>query len=402
MMKRHVMMKRQVSLMGFCSDTRGFSTTIDVLIFLVLISIASVILLPTITGNIQVRSVMDSKSQSESSRMLATILNGRMDEFEYAVAGDELDAIAGTVNDSSLYLAGKKLILGRELKHRTFADIAAEDAAAQWVIYQNGERIQLNFLLTNYTNGLESAMKKYLDSQIADRYGYNLTVVWRPVVNAPVGSDVMVGEKVPDNAYVETSHIVMPYDLDFSRARVEMIVDDNFNTTWGNISSTFAYLKNGTGNRTLIEDEITQEIFDSINNTADAAIDDLIDNTLVPVIDETQDTVTGQINNLLPENGTELINRINGTIIDILEGEGIIVNGSVSDTFRSYLKKSAKDKTRRISDSEIRAMTTELSDMYVNDVMTIEDVKESIYTEVFSRISLNRAEITLSIWERRG
>ena len=194
----------------------------------------------------------------------------------------------------------------------------------------------------------------------------------------------------------------MPYDLDFSRARVEMIVDDNFNTTWGNISSTFAYLKNGTGNRTLIEDEITQEIFDSINNTADAAIDDLIDNTLVPVIDETQDTVTGQINNLLPENGTELINRINGTIIDILEGEGIIVNGSVSDTFRSYLKKSAKDKTRRISDSEIRAMTTELSDMYVNDVMTIEDVKESIYTEVFSRISLNRAEITLSIWERRG
>ncbi|TRZ91467.1 MAG: hypothetical protein D4R88_01875 [Methanosarcinales archaeon] len=401
-MKRHVMMKRQVSLMGFCSDTRGFSTTIDVLIFLVLISIASVILLPTITGNIQVRSVMDSKSQSESSRMLATILNGRMDEFEYAVAGDELDAIAGTVNDSSLYLAGKKLILGRELKHRTFADIAAEDAAAQWVIYQNGERIQLNFLLTNYTNGLESAMKKYLDSQIADRYGYNLTVVWRPVVNAPVGSDVMVGEKVPDNAYVETSHIVMPYDLDFSRARVEMIVDDNFNTTWGNISSTFAYLKNGTGNRTLIEDEITQEIFDSINNTADAAIDDLIDNTLVPVIDETQDTVTGQINNLLPENGTELINRINGTIIDILEGEGIIVNGSVSDTFRSYLKKSAKDKTRRISDSEIRAMTTELSDMYVNDVMTIEDVKESIYTEVFSRISLNRAEITLSIWERRG
>ncbi|MDD5617130.1 MAG: hypothetical protein PHH85_13125 [Candidatus Methanoperedens sp.] len=388
--------------MSFCSDTRGFSTTIDVLIFLVLISIASVILLPTITGNIQVRSVMDSKSQSESSRMLATILNGRMDEFEYAVAGEELDAIAGTANDSSLYLAGKKLILGRELKHRTFADIAAEDAAAQWVIYHNGERIQLNFLLTNYTNGLESAMKKYLDSQIADRYSYNLTVVWRPVVNAPVGSDVRIGERVPGNAYVETSHIAMPYDLDFSRARVEMIVDDNFNTTWGNISSTFSYLKNGTGNRTQIEDEITQEIFDSINSTTDAAVDDLMDNTLVPVIDEAQDTVTGQINNLLPGNGTELINSINGTIIDILEDEGIIVNESVSDTFKSYLKGYAKEETRRISDSEIRAMATELSDMYVNDVMTIEDVKESIYTEVFSRISINRAEVTLSIWERRG
>lgn len=395
-------MKRQVSLVSFYSDTRGFSTTIDVLIFLVLISIASVILLPTITGNIQVRSVMDSKSQSESSRMLATILNGRMDEFEYAVAGEELDAIAGHVNDSSLYLAGKKLILGRELKHRTFADIAAEDAAAQWVIYQNRERIQLNFLLTNYTNGLESAMKKYLDGQIADRYSYNLTVVWRPVVNAPVGSDVRIGEHVPDNAFVETSHIAMPYDLDFSRARVEMIVDDNFNTTWGNITSTFDYLKSGTGNRAQIEDEITQEIFDSIDSTVDPAVDDLVDNTIGPVIDEAQDAVAGQINNLLPENGTSLINNINGTIIDILEKEGIIVNGSISDTFKSYLKESAKEEMRRISDSEIRAMATELSDMYVNDVMTIEDVKESIYTEVFSRISINRAEITLSIWERRG
>jgi competence protein ComGC len=132
------MMKRQ---MNFYSDARGFSTTFDVLIFLALISIAAVILLPTITGNIQVRSVIDSKSQSQSSRILTTILNGRMDEFEYTPAGEQLDAIAGPVNDSSIYIAGKKLILGRELKHKAFADIAAEDAAAQWVIYHNGQRI---------------------------------------------------------------------------------------------------------------------------------------------------------------------------------------------------------------------------------------------------------------------
>jgi hypothetical protein len=47
-------------------------------------------------------------------------------------------------------------------------------------------------------------------------------------------------------------------------------------------------------------------------------------------------------------------------------------------------------------------MVTEHSDMYVNDVISIEDVRESIYTEVFSRISISRAEVTLSIWGRRG
>lgn len=392
-------MKRQVN---FYPDERGFSTTFDVLIFLVLISIAAVILLPTITGNIQIRAVIDSKSQSQSSRMLATILNGRMDEFEYTPAGDQLDAIAGQVNESSLYRTGKKLILGRELKHKTFADIAAEDAAAQWVIYPNGQRIQLNFLLTNYTSSLDSAMKEYLDRQIGDRYGYNLTVIWRPVVNAPIGGDVGIGERVPNNAYVETAYITMPYRVDLSRERVEMIVNESFNSTFGNISSTFAQLKNDTSNRTQIEDEISQEIFDSINSTIDEAVVTLMDETVAPVIDEAQDTVAGQINDLLPEGGNGLIGSINETITGTLEDEGIIVNGSLSDTLKSYLLETAKQETRTISGREIRSLVTELADMYVNDVMTIEDVKESIVTEVFSRIRTNRAEVTLSIWERRS
>jgi len=392
-------MKRQVN---FYSDTRGFSTTFDVLIFLVLISVAAVILLPTITGNIQVRSVIDSKSQSESSRVLTTILNGRMDEFEYTPAGEQLDALAGSVNDSSIYVAGKKLILGRELRHKAFADIAAEDAAAQWVIYHNGERIQLNILMTNYTSSLDSAMKEYLDRQIGDRYSYNLTVVWRPIVNAPLGSDIRIGEQVPENAFVETAYITMPYKVEFSRERVEMIVNESFNTTFGNISSTFAYLKTDASNRTQIEAEISQEIFDSINSTIDEAVVILMDETVVPVIDEAQDAVAGQINNLLPDGGNGLVESINGTIMRILDEEGIFVNGSLSDTLKSYIKEEAKQETRTISEREIKYLVTELADMYVNDVMTIEDVKESIITEVFSRVRISRAEVTLSIWERRS
>lgn len=392
-------MKKQVN---FFSDTGGFSTSIDVLIFLVLISIASVILLPTIAGNIQVQAVMDSKSQVQSSRMLMTILNGRIDEFEYTTAGEQLDAIAGSINDSSLYTMGKKLILGRELKHRTFADIAAEDAAAQWVIYQKGKSIRLNLLMTNYTNSLESTMKEYLDGQIADRYSYNFTVVWRPITNVPLGSDVRIGEEVPDNAFVETAFITMPYNVNFSRRRVETIVNMTFNTTSGNISSTFAHLKKDATNRRQIEDEISQEIFDSIDVTIDEAVVDLVDETMGPFVDEAQDTVAGHINNLLPEGRDELIDSINGTIISALEEEGIVVNGSLSGMFKLYLREVAKEETRRISNEEIRTKVTELSDMYVNDVMTIDEVREKIHAIVFSRISISRAEASLSIWERRG
>jgi competence protein ComGC len=393
------MMKRQ---MDFYPDERGFSTTFDVLLFLVLISIAAVILLPTITGNIQVKSVIESKSQSQSSRMLTTILNGRMDEFEYTPAGEQLDAIAGPLNDSSIYVAGKKLIIGRELRHKVFSDIAAEDAAAEWVIYHNGQRIQLNILLTNYTSSLDNALKGYLDRQIGDRYSYNLTVIWRPIVNAPIGSDIRIGEQVPDNAFVETAYITMPYKTDLSRERVEIIVNESFNSTFGNISSAFEYLKKDASNRTQIESEISQEIFDSINGTIDEAVVTLMDETLAPVIDEAQDSVAGQINSLLPEGGNGLIDSINETIIATLVDEGIFVNGSLSDTLKSYIKDKAKQDTRTISEREIRSLVTELADKYVNDVMNIEAVKESITTEVFSRVQINRAELTLSIWERRS
>src|SRR3989337_2462405 len=106
----------------FYKDTRGFSTTFDILLFLVMVSIAAVILLPSITGNTQIKTAIQSKNQKESSGMLLTLLNGRVDEFEYSVAGDQMDALAGQFNDSQIYLSVKKSIAGKELKHRTFAD----------------------------------------------------------------------------------------------------------------------------------------------------------------------------------------------------------------------------------------------------------------------------------------
>ncbi len=175
------------------------------------------ILLPSITGNTQIKSALESKSQENSGDTLLTLLNGRVYEFEYIVAGDQLDAVAGPLNNSSVFATGKKIIAGKELKHKTFSDIAAENAAVQWVIYYNGTRTQLNFMMTNYSNSSKNIMKNYLDEQIGDRYDYNFTVLWRPFTSVPIGGDLDIGEPVPDNAYVESVYITMPYHIVISR-----------------------------------------------------------------------------------------------------------------------------------------------------------------------------------------
>jgi hypothetical protein len=95
--------------------------------------------------------------------------------------------------------------------------------------------------------------------------------------------------------------------------------------------------------------------------------------------------------------GQELNDRINNT----LDEENANINGTMSDKLKFYLKTAAKEDIQSASSEEIRSLTTELVDMYVNNVITIDEVKDRILTEVSSRININRAQATLSIWEKR-
>jgi len=386
----------------FLSDTCGFSTAFDIFLFLVLISISAVILLPSITGNTQIKSALESKSQEHSGETLLTLLNGRVDEFEYVVAGDQMDSLAGPLNNTSVYTTGKKIIAGKELKHKTFSDIAAENAAAQWVIYYNGTRIQLNFLMTNYSDSSKNTMKNYLDKQIGDRYAYNFTVVWRPFTNVLIGGNLDIGEQVPDNAYVESAYITMPYHTELKRKQVEMIIEENFNKSeFGNLSSMLEELKNNETMREEIETEISNRINDTINETIDESVDLIVDEKLSPVLDDSRNKMIEDVNGLLLKSEMPLNQELNDWINNTLDNVSANINGTMSEKLKIFLKKAAKEEFLAASGEEIKSFTTELVDMYVNNAITLDQAKDRILAEVFSRININCAQATLSIWEKR-
>jgi len=393
---------KQIFGTDFFNDTNGFSTTFDIFLFLILISVCAVILLPSITGDVQIKSALESKSQKNAGDTLLTLLNGRVDEFEYIVSCDQMDAVAGQAVNSPVYLAGKKIIAGKELKHKTFSDIAAENAAVQWVVYYNGTRTQLNCKMTNYSNSSKNIMEKYLDNQIGDRYDYNFTVVWRPFTDAPIGGNLDIGEPVPDNAYVESTYITMPYHIGISRKRVEDIIENNFNNSkFGNLSITLEELKNNETMREAIEIEISDRINDTINDTVDDSVDIIVDKKLGPVLDDARNKMIEGVNNLLSEPEVLFNREINDGINNTLDAVSANVSGTILEKLKIYLKKAAKEEIRSGSGHEIKSFTTELADMYVNNATTIEEVKDSILTEVVSRININRAHATLSIWEKR-
>lgn len=392
----------QKSNISFLTDTCGFSTTFDVILFLILISISAVILLPSITGNTQINSALSSKNQENSGDTLLTLFNGRVDNFEYTVACDQMDALAGTFNNSSVYTAGKKIIAGKELKHKTFSDIAAENVAAQWVIYYNGTRIQLNFMMTNYSKSSKNIMKNYLDTQIGDRYSYNFTVLWRPFTNVPIGGNLDIGEPVPRNAYVESAYISMPYHIGLTRDQVEGIIENNFNNSeFGTLSSILGEIKANETARVVLENEITNNINDAINDTVNGSVDLVVDEKLGPMLDQARNKMMGDVDNLLSGSGVFLGKELNDGINNTLDEENANINGAMSDKLKIYLKTSAKEEIQTTSGEEIRSFTTDLVDMYVNNAITVDEVKDRILTEVFSRVNINRAQATLSLWEKR-
>jgi hypothetical protein len=392
----------QKTRISFLTDTCGFSTTFDVLLFLILISICAVILLPTFTGNTQINSALSSKNQENSGDTLLTLLNGRVDDFEYTVAGDQMDSLAGTFNKSSVYTYGKKIIAGKELKHKTFSDIAAENVAGQWAIYYNGTKIQLNFMMTNYSNSSQNIMKNYLDTRIGDLYSYNFTVIWRPFTNLPIGGNIDIGEPVPGNAYVESAYISMPYHIGLTRSQVEEIIDEKFNNSQlGNLSSTLDEIKTNETARVALENKITITINDAINDTVNGSVDLVVDEKLGPMLDDAWNKMIGDTNNLLMGSGAFLAQELNDRINNTVEAENINVNSTMSDKLKFYIKIAAKEELQAASGQEIRSFTTELVDMYVNKAMTTDEVKDLILTEVFSRVNINQAQATLSIWEKR-
>jgi len=125
--------------MQMIKDTRGFSSSIDVLLFLVLVSVSAVLLAPAMVGNTQLMALHDTSAAEHNSQVLLSLQNGRVDDFSYAVAGAQMDYLVNETLgpdavDSGIYLTGKKLVAGREINHKTFADLASESVASQFTL----------------------------------------------------------------------------------------------------------------------------------------------------------------------------------------------------------------------------------------------------------------------------
>ncbi|HIH45220.1 MAG TPA: hypothetical protein HA257_09195 [Candidatus Methanoperedenaceae archaeon] len=329
---------------------------------------------------------------------MLTILNGRVDDFFYAVGGSQMDAavemaFGGDSVNSSVYQNAKKFIAGNELKHKTFSDIAAESAASQFVIYHGGYRVQLNFLTEEYRMHLNELMKSYLDDRLGARYRYNASVAWRPFVGVPVGGDATVGEPVPSTAYTESAYITIPSGTEFNRASLAGMIREEI----ANIESNLTIAKNSTL-RAGVEANISADIHSALDKTIDYASGEIINATLYSI--ERKTSKVSQFDAMLPGGQGGLDSAVNESMsLSLSNDTSITTNGSLNERLVSYIRFIVKADMLLLTQDEIDALAADMVDRSVagEDV----DVENTVTSYVLSRVDVRRARLTLAIWERR-
>jgi type II secretory pathway pseudopilin PulG len=387
--------------MQMIKDTRGFSSSIDVLLFLVLVSVSAVLLAPAMVGNTQLMALHDTSAAEHNSQVLLSLQNGRVDDFSYAVAGAQMDYLVnGTLGpdavDSGIYLTGKKLVAGREINHKTFADLASESVASQFTIYRDDGSVRLNLLTDEYRSNMDTQMQDYLDMQIGDRYNYNVSVVWRPFRDVPIGGETHMGRPVPDTAYVESSWITMTYHTEYTRYYVENLINSELEAIGLDLANASVVPREET------EELIAGHINDAINRTVDDAVGAIVKMTIEQTIERAQTAINQQVDNVVPGNNSGISDIIIDEVLAELRNDPTFIEDAslgLSEQITEYTQEVAREEVHAVIAGEVDALASDITDQYVSNAATVEEAKDEVLDYVFSRIDISRAQMTLALWD---
>ena len=102
----------------------GYSTVFDALFLLVLISLAGVLLMPSMQAEKQYSAAGYVTSSEMDTYVLESLLSCKLEDFEYEIS--PLSALNISTPENSVVENPSHTLFAKEQKHRTFADLVAE------------------------------------------------------------------------------------------------------------------------------------------------------------------------------------------------------------------------------------------------------------------------------------
>lgn len=192
------------------TDEKAFSSSMDAILFLILVSVSAVILFPGIAADEQYHSAAYLSTQDMDTHIINTIMSGTTDNFEYRLKPTEIAGIDVNILEDSILGNAEKTLFAKEQRHRTLSDLVAEGLVLDLMIEKNGTEKSLNPMTKMQSIETERMIEIYLERTMGQRYNYRFEAHWEPVTDYDIHSDIVVGEVAPADAIRQKARISLP------------------------------------------------------------------------------------------------------------------------------------------------------------------------------------------------
>ena len=415
----------------------------DAVLFVIMVSMSGVALLPALQSDIAIESSVDKHREHIADEALNTLLVSRADKLSYKVAGDIMDDAAGSIgidnSSDGLYSSILNWILAREQLHKTYSNLIAENLGCQirlpFSIFGNN---RFNIFTGDYDRQLKKSIESFLNFYLGDKYNYNFTAIWHPIKGIRLGGEINIGSTPPNkNCYVSKSNIIMPYRptftvngtrVNFTRYWLEeevlknIPVVDNITIIVQDFNNGKRPYENRSNASIAIKENITNLAYDflvdgiykgdeklfvgiaslfleyglsSLKNAFDSfsekALNDLMGESL-----GTADSFFASMSDVKNPIAKVLADEINKIIQEII-GDNF---GSLSDGF-DRLGVYLITEIENMLNSVVLPYIESFIDFVFEEIDTI-DIYNFVLSWLFDRISINKAEVRLTVWGARG
>ncbi len=387
------------------TDRMAFSSTIDAMFFLVMISVTAVLLMPSIMADNQYDAAGYTAIQEFDTHLLESLLSSSADDFEYEI--EPLAVVNISIPSNSIIQGPMKTLFGKEQNHRTFSDIVAESMALNLMMETNGSAIYLNPIAKEHSASTEVMMQSYLDSKIGGRYNYRFEAHWCPVSGFSLGSDIIVGDTPPHDAIRQNAKITLPFTYVASNNDVFETVND----------SVLAYALGNHSNETMraiLHDGFNNSIDTAANGSAKIIVDSIFPSEHLKSINRTRaGTQSDQLGIIsTPDSADNLdpdiviaayllnytANTVAGLDMEIPENEilfGLVslveqgLNDAMKDQIASQLKTDMSD--------EINSTVTGIINS--SDFSSAQSLRDVQVKSICRKVNSGGVDIELILWQ---
>lgn len=356
----------------------GYSTIIDAVIFLAMVS-ACALILGSATQGAGVKNAGDSSLRSTASSTLASMESVKVDYFEYRILGDKADAIAGACDidpGAWLYRDTAKAVLGRGNRHKAVMEVAGEAAASQFDLRYGDATLKLNPLTGGYHDRAEEAIDGYLKGGLDSRYGYRFSLRWVPFAGVPFEGSISCGGPEPPGAAFVSAYVTLPYRTNVTRERIE----ESIAMDLADVDAASADYKAG-GPETLFRERLRASLGRCLENASRPMVDEVLGNTLYEVLPANDVGNPLSVLAAFSDNGSVAAGPL-------LDGPGLDLDGAL---YRMVVENNGES---------LDGLADEIMGGVKEGTLGPKEERALIVRWMAARYNPSRARATLSVWVR--